>query len=704
MSRTIRQTFAIAATMIASVVLAMDVQATDLVLKGIRFEWGEPREDQASLVQFEIRNDNVLAAENYTIHFVAKYLGEDRTDVDAYLEPPRIAPNTDLVVSLPFHWTPRWSGSYQLTATIDFADEIDPSDNEKIETITVLPRLFLPRLIWQDIQAPYRSNDKSYSALEYRYAPSPTWRYLNVRAWTFEDKWSWVLKNKPVPPNTDSVTMTQSLWLGKTIADSTQDSVRFAFGLTTDTLSTDTVLKAYTTLGFEKDAYSYGGVNDTTTTFSLSLSTLQFSYSSGVPQEGLTIGCTMPNIDLNNTANGPGSIADYAGDKNACAVAAAANSLQWLDDTWSDVNPGNSHRAKLIELSRMMRRARERGVWSEDFLAAKLEFINKYDLPIRVKFQRRGSTEDVESQDDYLSTADNQGDGGYPKFDWIKQEIRDSEDVELFVEYHADGGSGSTVTGRHVVVLTGAHSTTSSNELWYKDDGDQGTVGGTQERSVTWDTLSNGVPYFDPWKGADNITHITVPYAVFSESRDTSVHRQGRSTLQRLGRSLYGFVFGRRSEGVDSSIDHGASTSLRFANIVSPSITFLEPTTTPIGNDLGERATTIIHGDYLDLRDSSTILRSSVWYADTVLTDTAKGALHYSTYTIRPLLDSSRLSSLNLGTELYRSPDTVLSAPWRIKGAYTPTDTVLRWLHVQPHDLDTMRPFPTEAHRVKQRC
>ncbi|HPR34007.1 MAG TPA: hypothetical protein PLK12_18030, partial [Prolixibacteraceae bacterium] len=40
----------------------------------------------------------------------------------------------------------------------------------------------------------------------------------------------------------------------------------------------------------------------------------------------------MPNIDLDNSKYNPGTLEGYAGDYNACAPAAAANSMQWLEN------------------------------------------------------------------------------------------------------------------------------------------------------------------------------------------------------------------------------------------------------------------------------------------------------------------------------------------------------------------------------------
>lgn len=664
--------------------------ATDLFVKGFVAEWGTVYAAEAARFSIIIGNQNILGAETYSVRFSITEDGVATPEFEGEYDGPPIEPFTEEKLTIPIDWTPspKLGLTYTLSATIDFEDEINPSNNTLTEKLTIKPSIGYFSLLHQQVEAPYTNTDRRHAALEYTYEGADTWRYLNVRALIEGNEWGWLLRNEPIPPATDSVTMVQPLDLSWVLTSDEQDTVRMAISIGADTLESDTSLHRYRDLGFKPVTYWMGGVQDTSTV-SLDVSTASSTSIGGVPTSGLTIGCTMPNIDLNNTAYGPGSLADYAGDLNACAVAAAANSLQWLDDTWSDITPGQSHRAKLVELSRMMRRADTTGVWSEDFLRAKLEYINKYDLPIRVKFQRRGSTEDVESDDDYLSTAENKGNGGFPTFDWVEQEVADSEDVEMFVEYHKESGVGSQVEGRHVVVLTGAHKTTSGNKFWYKDDGDQRTAGGTQQRSVTWRTLPTGEPYFDPWKEADGTGHITVPYAIFSESRDTSVHRQGRGRLDRLGRFLYGVTVGKKSR-VSTSIDHEASKSIRFGRFLSSSPSSPLAATVPVGGRLGERVTQIYRRSRFDLPDTASVIDGAIWYADTLQADTVQSAVSYDLLEILNNLDSSRNASITDGTESFTAPDSLVSLLRPIDGAFEVTDSVLSWVHLDPMDLDSV--------------
>jgi hypothetical protein len=96
----------------------------------------------------------------------------------------------------------------------------------------------------------------------------------------------------------------------------------------------------------------------------------------------------MPNIDLDSGAHNPTNTPGYAGDWNACCPAACANSMQWLEERYPDkIASGLTLRQKLEELSKQMKRRNQAGVYTDTMLRGKLAYIDKYKLPIRVKFQ-----------------------------------------------------------------------------------------------------------------------------------------------------------------------------------------------------------------------------------------------------------------------------------------------------------------------------
>lgn len=239
-------------------------------------------------------------------------------------------------------------------------------------------------------------------------------------------------------------------------------------------------------------------------------------------------GCTVPNIDLDSSRNRP--TADYAGDWNACGPASAANSLHWLEQTHDKLDSTTTLREKLRELSRMMGRSARGGVIDSTFIAGKLAFIDKYKLPIHVKFQTRWrDTNDIPSPDTtgsngtagqggygHKATNNNSANGAEPTWEFLMKEMKAGEDVELVVQWTDSLGRGA---GAHAVVVTGVSNATGAKRLWYKDDRHQHRAGGMQQPQVTWDT-ANGRPIIRELGMHDTLAYVTVLY---SESYDSTV-------------------------------------------------------------------------------------------------------------------------------------------------------------------------------------
>ncbi|MFH1195052.1 MAG: T9SS type A sorting domain-containing protein [bacterium] len=184
-------------------------------------------------------------------------------------------------------------------------------------------------------------------------------------------------------------------------------------------------------------------------------------------------GCTVPNVDLDN-GEYPAS-SSYAGDKNACGPAAAANSMAWMASAFSEITIPFSHRALLDSLSKYMKRQANGGVSIETFVKGKLDFIRAHNLPIKVKFQAENVEGDINDSGE-KTFADNQNEGNYPTWDFLKGEMADSEDVEIFYKWH-DGEKWRS----HAVVVTGTYETENGKKtIGIKHDlrqaGQDGTV------------------------------------------------------------------------------------------------------------------------------------------------------------------------------------------------------------------------------------
>lgn len=184
-------------------------------------------------------------------------------------------------------------------------------------------------------------------------------------------------------------------------------------------------------------------------------------------------GCSVPNIDLSNT-NNPPVPGGYAGDRHACGPAAAANSLKWLQSVYPQINIPFSHRALLDSLSRYMGRQPGGGVNIQTFVRGKLDFIQRHNLPIQVKFQAQGVTGNISSTSGQ-TFARNDNTAPYPTWQFLKQEVSDTEDVEIFYKWF-DG----TAWRGHAVTVTGVYETASGKRyIGIKHDVKQGDTGGT---------------------------------------------------------------------------------------------------------------------------------------------------------------------------------------------------------------------------------
>lgn len=192
----------------------------------------------------------------------------------------------------------------------------------------------------------------------------------------------------------------------------------------------------------------------------------------GSPVTSMThIGCSIPNVDLDNSTHAAGT--GYAGDQNACGPAAASNSLMWLSQTFPGISIPFSHRALLDSLSKYMGRQPNSGVNIETFIQGKLNFIKAHNLPIQIKFQSQDKSGNVNASGG--TYAKNGNTSKYPTWDFLKSEVADSEDVELFYRWF----DGEKWRG-HVVTVTGVYETGDGKKsIGIKHDVNQRDTGGT---------------------------------------------------------------------------------------------------------------------------------------------------------------------------------------------------------------------------------
>jgi hypothetical protein len=189
----------------------------------------------------------------------------------------------------------------------------------------------------------------------------------------------------------------------------------------------------------------------------------------------------------------------------------------------------------------MMNKVDSNGVVWDTFIMAKLEIIDKYKLPISVKYQthrpRPQQQQYIHSPDPtYGHAAENQTDTAtsIPDFDWLAQEMEEGEDVEVFYGYYCDTtiivpATDSTpemeMTKRnrkhgHVITPTGYLKAGVLEGISFKHDIDQGGPDGTIEEHAQWCKDSLNYPFL---KELSNDTCHAYIENIVSESYDPSV-------------------------------------------------------------------------------------------------------------------------------------------------------------------------------------
>ncbi|MBX3043691.1 MAG: T9SS type A sorting domain-containing protein [Candidatus Kapabacteria bacterium] len=517
----------------------------DSVFAGIEFK-----------IRLELANINILSAENYDIK---TYIQDSFGNLEYSYETkgPRIDPFSEIILELDKMPKLSLAGTYKITTLVDFIDDIDRSNDTMPVFFNVYDRPNeQPQLKFNYFahvyEYPLGMPDYGYGSLRISYPPFDKNKFFNVftsmdTSGTSEPEW--IVQNSILPKREDSTSFDIHIDLSW-YPDKTYKSKFFTYFTVADTSIIDyndydfdwaEIELLIDTLNISTGVL---GLNDTILNSSINFTP---STPTSAPIESLVYrGCTIPNIDLDSSAHRAGSTPGYAGDWNACAPASAANSMQWLEKIEPKINSKLSHREKLEDLSKLMGRPDNEGVYIREFIEGKLAFINKHKLPIRVKFQVKNLNEDVDSPDKISNDAINKGNGSAPSWDFLLQEMKDDEDVELFLEYHKKFGNQDIITGRHAVTLSGMSEGGGKKQLWYKDDLNQNKPGGMREPKNEWQVLEDGTPILNEPFVVNDTTFYTTIFAGVSESYDSTVVfkekgylERGYDGIKKLGRWLW---------------------------------------------------------------------------------------------------------------------------------------------------------------------
>jgi hypothetical protein len=414
--------------------------------------------------------------------------------------------------------------------------------SESYDSTVTYPKEKTPgiKLSQFDFVSPFQLPKSIFGSFRYEVEPSERLRYMNVFARrTPNDDPVWLVRNMVLPPFARLDTVQNWIDLRR-LGYRSGDSVE-GFWLIPEV--GDEVLTTFEP--GQVDVRNFEFHDCFPTTYSVgpgytptNVGTVKYSGPPssrfGKPDKVDSVyrGCTIPDIDLDSAAHPAEGTDGYAGDWNACAPAGVANSMQWLINQHDELKLSSTHREKLEELSRLMGRAAGEGAGDDEIIAAKLAFVDRYKLPIRVKFQARWlGTDDIESPDTTGSNGDPDR-GGYghvghnrkanaddwPSWEFAQQELKDGEDVEIGIQWYTREGR---YTGKaHIVTLSGASNANGTRRIWYKDDQNQEEKGGMMQSQVTWDTTADGLPIIPEMGNGDTIAYIS---SVFSESYDADV-------------------------------------------------------------------------------------------------------------------------------------------------------------------------------------
>lgn len=496
-------------------------------------------------ISLMLRNDSTFDAEAVYLYLYISFGGNPFLRDTAMVS---FLPTRDSVeVTFGKTLMPSTIGSYDVSVSIDYAFDVMPEDN-----MTSFPLRFDegPEGTFTfgqyDMYRPWDVMNSTKGVVTYD--PGMGFddvRIINIYGYPAgTDDSVWLVKNWPILPfPTNDPTSIKIDWskLGYTEGqniDSVDLGITVEDTLTTYPLGYQLTLK-YPVIGL---GYDLGGVdypldpqvNDTTKDGSSIPPEIALT-NPLVVQDSVIRGCNVPNLDLDSTSNNPGTKPGYAGDKNACVPTATANSMQWLESQHPEIRSNLSHREKLEELSELMGRGDERGVIDEKFVKGKLAYIDKYKLPIRVKFQseliKQDSTKLHSPDPRYGHSADNQSidlpgeaaSGPTVSRDFLLKEMKDSEDLEMNIFWYNNDGR---ISGGHCVVVTGVYTLNGVvTKYVVKHDEDQRRRGGLIQETITFDTSETVTCRAPEWDYNHPTEGLLKAYltTIVSESYDPSV-------------------------------------------------------------------------------------------------------------------------------------------------------------------------------------
>ena len=504
----------------------ISINATDVLFgKIIRPAYVEWETDEGFQVEFEVKNDNVLTAQNYSVDLSITNSMEE-TVFSETVEDADLEPFTSTILKSSQYFIPGELGTFKLKMHINFSEDIDISNNdyEGFFDVVESPGFRLePGLGFSlsQINFNFQEVQKENSAYGLAVADFGTIRevsgftsgYINF----FTPEIGWTIQNMIFDFNSGYPGL----------------SAMFNFGMEGPItgLQGTAVVSEEPLYKFAPPSYDYFEVGS-----------INYNAEGRNAPIGV-IPAPVPFDSIKFKEGGKQDLVWQRGhvnieqDRNQCAPASVANSFQWMENE-QDLPVPHEHRkgirdTSLVgEIDKAMERDEHDHVRDSKALEGKLKYIDDNNLKDSLKIKhknRKGQTFVSNDTVKVGNTMSIPNTDTTSLIDWILQELKDDEDVELAIGW--DGGGG------HWVDLIGGGYVDGVPWLAWVHDGDQayddmGTPGDEADDTtkanggITPETAGYGWSYVINNRLAavfrNDTSYGTIDLA-FSESKDTSM-------------------------------------------------------------------------------------------------------------------------------------------------------------------------------------
>ncbi len=483
-------------------------------------------------------------------------------------------------------WTPSYPGRFTLMLTVDYVSDVNPTDNIKYYNFAVLPPLIgLFSFAQYSLSAPFNQQFSTFGLFYAKLPPLNSLKYVNVLVRKIKDPNTlvWLVQNFPFFLAKDSVAMACLVDLRK---------IGITPGLKLDSLEAQVSVSdsgwVEQLIAENEASHPVGHVANTVplvAEIDTPASVLKDFAPTGGPVWKIPLTSSflvdrlkdMPNIDLNDSLYPRDPNISWGGDRSACGPAAAANSMQWLLKK-HQLPDSTGLRYKLGELSYLMHRD-SGGASPMQMIKGKLDFIDKYKLPIHVKFQsmsvnpdvpsvRSGTTKYAKYNHSATNMIDKSKPGNFPTIDFIMSEMQHGEDVALMVGWYDLSRDSNQRLGGHWFTLAGSGYNGNYPFVIENDDEIQGSAGGTSQKMVYLqdppDNIISGPVIPELTRTVNGKEVICIVESVVSESYDSTITYSTNAVQPETASMMHCTIFKTPDNAVHARVFTDHSTSMSF--------------------------------------------------------------------------------------------------------------------------------------------